>query len=111
MSRVAPSVWSWNQSGAAPCVFGEVFATDGRLNTLRITPLVDDKRYFLPYNAAPTVRTDVLNRVPRLALLGTIVSGELTDQVMRSLNERVSVGGRDPDEVARAFLRQQGLIG
>lgn len=98
-------------AGASPCVFGEVFATDGRLNTLRITTLTDDRGWFLPYNAAPTVRAEVLGRVPRLALLGTIVSPALTQQVMRSLNERVSVGGRSADDVARSFLREQGLIG
>jgi osmoprotectant transport system substrate-binding protein len=35
----------------------------------------------------------------------------LTPQVMRELNARISVGKRSPDEVARTFLREQGLIG
>ncbi|PVZ09651.1 glycine betaine ABC transporter substrate-binding protein [Actinomycetospora cinnamomea] len=94
-----------------PCVFGEVFATDGRINPLRLSTLVDDRGYFLPYNAALTVRSDVVARAPRLALLGRMVAPTLTEPVMRQLNERVSVGGRDPDEVARSFLREQGLIG
>ncbi|GAA4827300.1 glycine betaine ABC transporter substrate-binding protein [Actinomycetospora corticicola] len=94
-----------------PCVFGEVFATDGRLNALRINTLADDRDYFLPYQAALTVRTDVLTRAPRLALLGERLSPMLTDQVMRELNARVSVGRRSPDDVARTFLREQGLIG
>lgn len=94
-----------------PCVFGEVFATDGRLNALRINTLNDDRGYFLPYQAALTVRTDVLTRAPRLALLGERLAPMLTDQVMRELNARVSVGRRSPDDVARTFLREQGLIG
>ncbi|WP_018331651.1 glycine betaine ABC transporter substrate-binding protein [Actinomycetospora chiangmaiensis] len=94
-----------------PCVFGEVFATDGRLNAMRINTLVDDLGYFLPYQAALTVRTDVLNRAPRLALLGDRLAPMLTDQVMRELNARISVGRRSPDDVARTFLREQGLIG
>jgi osmoprotectant transport system substrate-binding protein len=94
-----------------PCTFGEVFATDGRLNPLRLSTLVDDRGYFLPYNAALTVRSDVMARAPRLALLGRMVAPTLTEQVMRGLNERVSAGGRSPDEVARSFLREQGLIG
>ncbi|WP_433800956.1 glycine betaine ABC transporter substrate-binding protein [Actinomycetospora sp. CA-084318] len=94
-----------------PCVFGEVFATDGRLNTLRINTLADDRDYFLPYQAALTVRTDVLTRAPRLALLGERLAPMLTDQVMRELNARISVGKRSPDDVARTFLREQGLIG
>ncbi|MCD2188559.1 glycine betaine ABC transporter substrate-binding protein [Actinomycetospora soli] len=98
-------------AAGSPCVFGEVFATDGRLNTLRINTLNDDLGYFLPYQAALTVRTDVLTRAPRLALLGERLAPMLTDQVMRELNARISVGRRSPDDVARTFLREQGLIG
>ncbi|MEJ2886730.1 glycine betaine ABC transporter substrate-binding protein [Actinomycetospora aeridis] len=98
-------------AAANPCTFGEVFATDGRLNPLRLSTLVDDRGYFLPYNAALTVRSDVMARDPRLALLGRMLAPTLTEPVMRQLNERVSAGGRDPDEVARSFLREQGLIG
>ncbi|GLZ46459.1 glycine/betaine ABC transporter substrate-binding protein [Actinomycetospora sp. NBRC 106375] len=98
-------------AAANPCTFGEVFATDGRLNPLRLSTLVDDRGYFLPYNAALTVRTDVMERAPRLALLGRMLAPTLTEQVMRGLNERVSAGGRSADEVARGFLREQGLIG
>ena len=94
-----------------PCVFGEVFATDGRLNALQINTLTDDMGYFLPYHAALTVRSDVLARNPRLALLSERLAPMLTEPVMRELNARISVGKRSPDEVARAFLRQQGLIG
>ena len=92
-------------------MFGEVFATDGRLNALRINTLTDDLGYFLPYHAALTVRSDVLARNPRLALLSDRLAPMLTEQVMRELNARVSVGKRSPDEVARTFLREQGLIG
>jgi osmoprotectant transport system substrate-binding protein len=67
--------------------------------------------YFLPYHAALTVRSDVLARDPRLALLSDRLSPMLTEQAMRVLNARVSVGKRSPDEVARTFLREQGLIG
>lgn len=98
-------------AAANPCTFGEVFATDGRLNPLRLSTLVDDRGYFLPYNAALTVRSDVMARAPRLALLGRMLAPTLTEPVMRQLNERVSAGGRSPDEVARSFLREQGLIG
>jgi osmoprotectant transport system substrate-binding protein len=94
-----------------PCVFGEVFATDGRLNALAINTLTDDRGYFLPYHAALTVRSDVLARNPRLALLSERLAPMLTEQVMRELNARVSVGKRSPDEVARTFLREQGLTG
>jgi osmoprotectant transport system substrate-binding protein len=98
-------------AAARPCTFGEVFATDGRLNAMRINTLTDDMGYFLPYHAALTVRSDVLSRNPRLALLSERLAPMLTEPVMRELNARVSVGKRSPDEVARTFLREQGLTG
>lgn len=98
-------------AAASPCTFGEVFATDGRLNGLRLTTLVDDKAYFLPYNAAPTVRADVLSRAPELASLGTVLAPLLTADVVRGLNEQVTSRGQDADTVARTFLRSQGLTG
>jgi osmoprotectant transport system substrate-binding protein len=106
LSDIYPAI-----AAGRPCVFGEVFATDGRLNALRINTLTDDLGYFLPYRAALTVRSDVLARDPRLGLLSDRLAPMLTEQVMRELNARISVGKRSPDEVARTFLREQGLIG
>ena len=47
----------------------------------------------------------------RQALLWRGVGAEFVVAAAEVLHERVSAGGRDPDEVARSFLREQGLIG
>ena len=38
------------------CNFGEVFSTDGRIVANELTVLEDDQEFFVPYNAALTLR-------------------------------------------------------
>ncbi|HLU59905.1 MAG TPA: glycine betaine ABC transporter substrate-binding protein, partial [Pseudonocardia sp.] len=66
---------------------------------------------FVPYNAAMTVRQEVLDQHPQLADVFNPIAEKLTTELMRELNERVDVGGELPDEVAEDFLRQNGFIG
>ena len=94
-----------------PCTFGEVFSTDGRVRGRDLVLLTDDRGHFLPYNAAPTLRRDVLERAPGLAGALEDISSRLTDDVIRDLNAQVSVAGRDPTDVATTWLVEQGLVG
>ena len=96
---------------ANPCVFGEVFSTDGRVRGRDLVLLDDDRDHFPPYNAAPTVRREVLERDPALAPVLTRLSARLTDDVVSDLNARVSVDGRDPTAVATDWLVGEGLVG
>ncbi|WP_280298553.1 glycine betaine ABC transporter substrate-binding protein [Nocardia neocaledoniensis] len=95
---------------SAPCNFGMVYTTDGRVKNLNLTVLEDDKKYFLPYSGTAVVRGAVLERHPELRdLLGTI-SERLTDDLMQELNGRVDIDGEDPADVAYDWLRGEGLI-
>ncbi|WP_280338949.1 glycine betaine ABC transporter substrate-binding protein [Nocardia neocaledoniensis] len=95
---------------SAPCNFGMVYTTDGRVKNLNLTVLDDDKKYFLPYSGTAVVRGVVLAQHPELRdLLGT-VSERLTDDLMQELNGRVDIDGEDPADVAYDWLRNEGLI-
>jgi osmoprotectant transport system substrate-binding protein len=93
------------------CNFGEVTATDGAVAANDLVLLEDDQQFFVPYNAAMTVRQEVLDQHPQLADVFNPIAEKLTTELMRELNERVDVGGELPDEVAEDFLRQNGFIG
>ena len=95
---------------AAPCSFGEVFSTDGRVRADQLVLLEDDRNHFPTYNAAPTVRREVLDRAPALAGVLDRLSARLTDAVIGDLNAQVLPGGRDPEEVGTAWLLAQGLV-
>lgn len=95
---------------AAPCAFGEVFSTDGRVRADDLVLLRDDRDHFPTYNAAPTLRREALDRAPALAGVLDALSARLTDDVITDLNAQVSPGGRDPEAVATAWLLAQGLV-
>ena len=94
-----------------PCVFGEVFATDGRIAGLGLTVLEDDESFFPSYLPALNVRQDVLDANPQLADLFAPVAEALDNETMTALNARVDVDGEEPEDVAKAFLEEAGLMG
>ena len=94
-----------------PCVFGEVFATDGRIAALDLTVLEDDLNFFPSYLPSLNVRQEVLDANPALADLFAPVAGALDTETMQSLNAMVDVEGLEPADVAEQFLTENGLIG
>ncbi|MGW6421652.1 glycine betaine ABC transporter substrate-binding protein [Nocardia sp. NPDC055053] len=95
---------------SAPCHFGMVYTTDGRVKNLNLRVLDDDKKFFLPYSGTAVVRGTVIEANPQLRpLLGTI-SERLTDDLMRELNGRVDIDGEDPADVAYDWLKSENLI-
>jgi osmoprotectant transport system substrate-binding protein len=94
-----------------PCVFGEVFTTDGRIQSQNLTVFEDDQAFFPKYNASLVVSTEVLEQYPELEELFAPLTEALTNDVMIELNARVDVEGEQPEDVATDFLTEQGLIG
>ncbi|MDN5920072.1 MAG: glycine/betaine ABC transporter substrate-binding protein [Pseudonocardia sp.] len=91
------------------CLFGEVYSTDGRIPGLDLRVLHDDKAYHSIYNPAPTIRKDVYDRNPDVARVLNPIAHALDYPTMVSLNGEVSAQGRDPREVARTWLADEGF--
>jgi osmoprotectant transport system substrate-binding protein len=111
ISEVELSIIPQQVAAGDSCAFGEVFATDGAVAANNLVILEDDKQFFVPYNAAMTVRQEVLDQNAQLADVFNPIAAALTTDVMRGLNERVDVGGELPEDVAEQFLRDNGFIG
>ena len=92
------------------CNFGEVFTTDGRIQSKNLTVMQDDKRFFPVYNASLTMRQDVSAKNPQIAKIIAPVAAKLTDDTMRKLNAKVDVDGYEPNQVAHDWLKEQGFI-
>jgi osmoprotectant transport system substrate-binding protein len=92
------------------CRFGEIFTTDGRIKSLDLVVLEDDKKYFPAYNVAPVISKKVLDKYPQLRDLLQPVSDKLTDEVLIELNAQVDVEGREPADVAMDWLVKEGFI-
>ncbi|MBB5915617.1 osmoprotectant transport system substrate-binding protein [Nocardia transvalensis] len=94
----------------APCNFGMVYTTDGRVKNLKLVVLDDDRKFFLPYSGTAVVRGAVLESNPQLAPLIATISQHLTNDLMQDLNGRVDIDGEDPSDVAYDWLKSEGLI-
>ena len=92
------------------CDVAEVYSTDGRINSFGLKVLLDDKAHFPAYQAAFTLKESTLQAHPAIADVMRPLSALLTDDVMRTLNEKVQVERLDPAKVARDFLHSSGLI-
>jgi osmoprotectant transport system substrate-binding protein len=94
-----------------PCNFGEAATTDGRIKALQLAVLTDDKQFFPVYNPALTVKADVYQGHQDIAKIMDPIAKALTDEVLQDLNGQVDVQGKDPADVARAWLVGKGFIG
>ena len=87
------------------------FSTDAEIGFNDLIVLEDDLALWPPYHVAPVVRQDTLDENPGLADALNAVAQLITTEVQIGLNGQV-VGPdqMSPEDVARAFLQEQGLI-
>jgi len=92
------------------CNFGEVFTTDGRVASLKLNVVQDDKAFFPIYNPALSVRADVAKKYPGLEALFKPIADKLTTDTLLALNKEVSVDGMKPRTVAEKWMKSEGFI-
>lgn len=87
------------------------FSTDAEIGFNDLVVLEDDRNLWPPYHVAPVVRQDALDANPSIADALNAVAQAITTEVQIGLNGQV-VGPEEksPEEVARAFLQEIGLI-
>lgn len=86
------------------------FATDWQITEQDLVVLADDKKLFPPYYVAPVIRQETLAANPKAADVLNELSALLDNDTMRGLNARVEKQREEPRAVARAFLKQKGLV-
>jgi osmoprotectant transport system permease protein len=84
-------------------------STEGRIATLDLAQLVDDRNYFPPYEAVYLARQDAVARVPALAeVLAKLANAILTDD-MRRLNHEIDGKKRDSKAVVREWINAKAF--
>lgn len=86
------------------------YGTDGQIDAYDLVVLEDDKGFWPPYPVVPVVRQEVLDEHPEIADTLNPIAALLDAETMQQLNWEVAGNGREPDEVAREFLQENGLI-
>ncbi len=100
----------YDATAKGACNFGEVFTTDGRILSLHLNVLKDDKNFFPKYNVSMVLRDQALKDHPQLKEIFAPVSSKLTNKVLLKLNAMVDVKGDDPAQVAYDWLKSEGLV-
>lgn len=96
------------QSGEADVT--RAFSTDGEISAYKLVLLEDDKKLYPPYQVAPVVRQETLDKFPEIRDVLNALAPKITDETMQRLNFEVSGKKREPAEVAKEFLTQEGLL-
>lgn len=100
----------YTQAAKGSCLFGEVYTTDGRIESMRLAVMADDRRFFPNYNAAPEINSATLKEWPEIADVLAPVTRRLDNDVARELNARVDVDGEDPHRVALDWMVAEGFV-
>lgn len=86
------------------------YATDGYLKNKGLEVLKDNRAYFPPYYAVPTIRRETLEKYPDLKKLLHDLSNHLNHRKMINLNYQVDVRHANISKVAREWLMSEELI-
>ena len=93
-----------------------VFGTDSAVVKYNWVVLQDDKNFWPPYDLGPYLRKEVLDANPGLEdVLKELVDAFPSDAVgarkeMTALNAKVDIDMMDPEDAARDWLKEKGLI-
>ena len=82
-------------------------STEGRITTLDLVQLADDRHYFPPYEAVYLVRQDSLTRVPALKDVLSKLANSISTDEMRRLNNEIDGNKRDPKEVVKGWIESR----
>ncbi|MDQ5810871.1 MAG: glycine/betaine ABC transporter substrate-binding protein [Actinomycetota bacterium] len=89
---------------------GVGFTTDGQLASEELAVMEDPKSIWPIYYPAPVVRSDVLEKNPKVRGVLNEVSASLDAETMRKLNAQVDIEREEPEDVAKEYLEDKGLI-
>ncbi|WP_457205487.1 ABC transporter substrate-binding protein [Nocardioides sp. P5_C9_2] len=89
---------------------GETSTTDGTLESQGLVILEDDKQIQPAQNLVPAVSADFLADNPDVADILNPLMAALTTEGLTELNGRMAVDREKPEDVAAAFLSDEGLL-
>ena len=87
-----------------------IFTTDGQLAISDVVVLEDDKKMYPSYRAGTVVRSEILFEYPELKAVLEKLNNILDDKTMADLNYQVESEGKKPEDVAREYLQEKGLL-
>lgn len=87
----------------------DAYSTDSEIRQHGLVVLEDDENLFPPYQGAPLLRQETVEKYPEIVKALNRLAGKITSDEMREMNYQVNVEGKSPKEVARQYLQSEGL--
>ncbi|MGG0658686.1 osmoprotectant update ABC transporter permease/substrate-binding subunit OpuFB [Rummeliibacillus pycnus] len=88
----------------------DAYSTDSELRQYKLTVLEDDRHLFPPYQGAPMLRKETVEKYPEIVDALNKLAGKITDDEMREMNYQVNVEGISAKKVASNYLEKEKLI-
>ncbi|HEL1596937.1 TPA: ABC transporter permease/substrate-binding protein [Streptococcus suis] len=88
----------------------DAYSTDSKIVSYKLKILEDDKQLFPPYQAAPLLSKETLEKYPELEQVLGVLAGNISTEEMTRMNYAVDVEGKSAEQVAREYLEQENLL-
>ena len=88
----------------------DAYSTDAEIARYDLMILEDDQHLFPPYQGAPLMKAELLEKHPELEAVLNKLAGKITESQMSQMNYQVGVEGQSAEEVAHEFLLQEGIL-
>ncbi|MGG4467629.1 ABC transporter permease/substrate-binding protein [Paenibacillus alvei] len=88
----------------------DAYSTDSEIQRNNLIVLEDDKNLFPPYQGAPLLKKETLEKYPELEGILNRLANQITDEQMREMNYEVAVEKKKASVVAKKFLEENNLI-
>lgn len=82
------------------------YTTEGQLAGGDFVLLADDKAAWPPYNIAPVVRQEALDKYPKIAEVLNAVNAKIDTPTITALNAQVDINQEEYEDVARSFFNR-----
>ncbi|TDM12193.1 ABC transporter permease/substrate-binding protein [Macrococcus lamae] len=88
----------------------DAYSTDAELRKYGMIVLEDDQHLFPPYQGAPLFLNKTIKEHPEVKDALNTLAGKITDEEMQQMNYDVAYGDKKSEDVARNYLKKNGLI-
>ncbi|MGE8204694.1 ABC transporter permease/substrate-binding protein [Heyndrickxia sp. NPDC080065] len=88
----------------------DAYSTDSELKRYNLVVLEDDQQLFPPYQGAPLLKQETLDKYPELEAILNRLAGKITDDEMREMNYEVAVEKKKASVVAKEYLEKNNLL-
>lgn len=86
------------------------YSSDARIKEYNLQTLTDDRQFFPPYDAVTVASEETIKKYPQVDQALKKLEGQIDIETIRELNAKVDIDKQEPEQVAKEYLQQKGLL-